>query len=222
MALVAFFFAGDLAVWHWSIKLTSVANATLLGNFAPAFVAFFGWLLWRERVPRSLFFGMTVAFAGLILLMYGRAAPTQTGGHFPALGNALGLITAAFYAAYMLSAKDVRRDFSAAALMVWSGAFCSLFLLFLALLQGGAFLPSTPRGWLVLIALAFITHAIGQSLLTYALAHLSATFSSIGLLIQPVVSSFLAWLLLGEIIGAPQCAGGALVLTGIWLARRES
>src|SRR5262245_14598683 len=33
-----FFFAGDLAVWHWSIVLTSVANATLLANVAPIFV----------------------------------------------------------------------------------------------------------------------------------------------------------------------------------------
>ena len=165
---------------------------------------------------------MAVAFGGLVLLMYGRTAPTQTGGDFPALGNALGLLTAAFYAAYMLSAKSVRADFSSATLMVWSGVFCSVFLLFLALVQGGNLLPDTMRGWLVLLALAFITHAIGQSLITYAIAHLSATFSSIGLLIQPVVSAFFAWLLLGEIIGAPQIAGGALVLIGIWMARRES
>src|SRR5688500_16222704 len=30
LMLVGFFFAGDLAVWHWSILLTSVANAVLL------------------------------------------------------------------------------------------------------------------------------------------------------------------------------------------------
>ena len=37
--LVGFFFAGDLAFWHWSIGLTSVANSTLLVNLAPVFVA---------------------------------------------------------------------------------------------------------------------------------------------------------------------------------------
>lgn len=222
MALVGFFFAGDLAVWHWSIKLTSVANATLLGNFAPAFVALFSWLLWREKVPKMLFWGMIVAFGGLVLLMYGRTAPTQSGGAFPALGNALGLLTASFYAAYMLSAKVVRGQFSAAALMAWSGAFCSVFLLFCALLMGGKFLPQTTRGWLVLLGLTLITHVLGQSLITYALAHLSATFSAIGLLIQPVVAAFFAWLLLGEVIGAAQIAGGVLVLGGIVLARRDS
>jgi drug/metabolite transporter (DMT)-like permease len=38
-----FFFAGDLAVWHWSIVLTSVANATLLANLAPS------WRDWRRH-----------------------------------------------------------------------------------------------------------------------------------------------------------------------------
>ena len=49
MAAAGLFFAADLTVWHWSIKLTSVANATLLANFAPIFVALGGWLLYRQR-----------------------------------------------------------------------------------------------------------------------------------------------------------------------------
>ena len=40
LALAGIFFAGDLSVWHWSILFTSVANSTLLANFAPIFVAF--------------------------------------------------------------------------------------------------------------------------------------------------------------------------------------
>src|SRR5580692_6910653 len=39
VALAGFCFAGDLASWHWSIRLTSVANSTLLANMAPLFVA---------------------------------------------------------------------------------------------------------------------------------------------------------------------------------------
>ena len=222
MILVGLFFAGDLAVWHWSIKLTSVANATLLGNFAPVFVALFGWLLWREPLTRPILKGLAVALCGLILLMYGRITPSSTGGAFPVLGNALGLLTAAFYASYILTSKRVRAVFSAAALMAWSGLFCSGFLLVIALTQGGEFFPATMRGWLYLLGLALITHTLGQSLVTYAIAHLSATFSAIGLLLQTVVAAFLAWLVLGETIGAPQFVGGALVVSGILLARRES
>ena len=35
LSLAGLFFAGDLAFWHWAIQFTSVANATLLANFAP-------------------------------------------------------------------------------------------------------------------------------------------------------------------------------------------
>jgi drug/metabolite transporter (DMT)-like permease len=46
------FFAGDLAFWHLSIVYTTVANATLLANFAPVFVTLGGWLLFGQRVTR--------------------------------------------------------------------------------------------------------------------------------------------------------------------------
>ena len=46
-------FAGDLAFWHWSIVLTSVANAVLLANCAPIFVALAVWLrLSKKILPR--------------------------------------------------------------------------------------------------------------------------------------------------------------------------
>ena len=55
----------------------------------------------------------------------------------------------------------------------------------------------------------------GQSLIAYAMAHLPSTFSSVGLLFQPVMATLFAWLLLGEAIGTLQLAGGIIVLIGI-------
>ena len=64
---VGFFFAGDLAFWHWSIVLTSVANATLLANLAPIFVTLATWLL-SSRRPTTLFaLGLVTALAGVAL-----------------------------------------------------------------------------------------------------------------------------------------------------------
>jgi drug/metabolite transporter (DMT)-like permease len=68
--------------------------------------------------------------------------------------------------------------------------------------------------------LALLSHAGGQSLIAYALAHLPAAFSSVSLLLQPAVAAVLAWLILDEALGALQAAGAALILTGIYLARR--
>jgi drug/metabolite transporter (DMT)-like permease len=49
---------------------------------------------------------------------------------------------------------------------------------------------------------------------------LPATFSAMVLLIQPISAGVLAWILFGETQTALQIGGIALVLAGIWLARR--
>jgi drug/metabolite transporter (DMT)-like permease len=74
----------------------------------------------------------------------------------------------------------------------------------------------------MLFGLALISHAGGQGLIAYALAHLPAAFSSVSLLFQPVMAALFAWLLLAEGVVPLQVAGGLVVLVGIYLARRGS
>jgi len=212
------FFACDLAVWHWSIKLTSVANATLLANAAPIFVTLAAWLWFGERFTTTFILGTAAALAGAIVL---------TGTSFRLsvqhlLGDALGLLTAIFYAGYILAVKELRDDFSTATILTWSGAVSAAALLPIALLSGEGLVTLTTRGWAVLVGLALISQVGGQGLITYALAHLPVAFSSVGLLLQPAVAAVLAWIILGEPVGLWQAIGGAIVLAGIVLARRGS
>ena len=71
-----------------------------------------------------------------------------------------------------------------------------------------------------LVALAWISHCAGQGLIAYSLAHLPAAFSSVSLLFQPVMAGLFGWLILGEALAPLQIAGGAIVLAGIYAARR--
>jgi drug/metabolite transporter (DMT)-like permease len=75
-------------------------------------------------------------------------------------------------------------------------------------------------GWVKLLGLALISQAAGQSLIAYAMAHLPSTFSSVGLLFQPVMAALFAWVLLGETLGSVEIAGGVAVLVGIAVAHR--
>jgi drug/metabolite transporter (DMT)-like permease len=139
------------------------------------------------------------------------------------LGDGFGVVTAMFYAWYLLTVKRLR-DLGAATLrlMAVTTTLTTAILLPVALASGEAMVPASAQGWLVLLGLAWITHAGGQGLITYALAHLPAAFSSVGLLLQPVLAAAFAWTLLGEPLVALQVAGGAVVLAGIYLARRGS
>ena len=218
LILVGLLFAGDLAVWHWSIHYTSVANSTLLANFAPIVVAIESWFLFRQRVTRRFVLSMLLAIGGLLLLVRSSAALSVQ--HL--WGDALGLITAGFYGSYILAVSRLRNRFSTATIMMGSGVVSSLGLLVITLVMGEALMPASTQGWWVLIALALVVHVGGQSMIAYALAHLPATFSSLGLLVQPVAAAILAWVILQEAIGPWQALGGVLVLTGIFVARRES
>ena len=212
-------FAGDLAFWHQSIQFTSVANSTLLANLASIFVTLAAWLLWRER-PRPLFlFALALALGGVALLVHTSLSFSRTA----LLGDALGVVTAMFYAWYILAVKGLR-DRGAATLQVMAvtSTLTAAILLPVALATGEPMLPSSAYGWWILIGLALISHAAGQGLIAYALAHLPAPFSSVGLLLQPVVAAFFAWILLSEPVVALQIAGGLVVLAAIWLARRAS
>ena len=212
-------FAGDLVFWHKSIQFTSVANSTLLANLASIFVTLAAWILWRER-PRALFLvALALALGGVAVLVHTSLDFSGTA----LLGDALGVITAMFYAWYILAVKGLR-DRGAAALQVMAvtSTLTALFLLPIALASGEQMLPSSAYGWWTLLGLALITHAAGQGLIAYALAHLPAAFSSLGLLLQPVVAACLAWALLAEPLVPLQIAGGLVVLAAIWLARRAS
>ncbi len=212
------FFAGDLAFWHWSIRFTSVANATLLANFAPVFVTLYGFALFGQRFSRTFLVGMSLALVGACVLM----GESFNLGQSHLLGDALGVITAMFYAAYIVAVGRLRARFSTATIMAWSGLVTCAALLPIALISGESLVATTLFGWLMLAGLALISHAGGQSMIAYALAHLPAAFGSVSLLLQPAAAAVLAWLILGEALGPWQALGAIVILGGIYLARRGS
>ncbi|MBI3451333.1 MAG: DMT family transporter [Rhodospirillales bacterium] len=218
LGLAGFAFAGDLAFWHWSIKHTTVANATLLANFAPIFVTLASWIFLGQRFHPAFLAGLALAIAGAALLM--SQSLSLSADHL--LGDGYGLITAMFYAGYMLAVARLRAVFSTATIMAWTGIVTAALLWPVALATGESMIATTLYGWTILVGLALISHAGGQSLIAYALAHLPTAFSSVALLLQPAMAALFAWVILAEPLGPLQAAGGAVVLAGIFVARRAS
>ncbi|PZQ14251.1 MAG: EamA family transporter [Ancylobacter novellus] len=208
------FLGAELCVWHVSLHMTSVANATLLVNMTPVFAALFGWAAFGRPVSRTFAAGLLLAVGGVAALTSG-----GRGGAGSLAGDAVALFAAMIYAGYFLLLGRARRDFSAAAVMLASTVSAALATLPLALAES-AFAPATLAGWAALVALAWIVQAGGQGLVTFAIAWLPATVSSLAMLIQPVVAAGLAWTLFDERLSALQIAGGAVVLLGILIARR--
>ena len=209
------FFAGDLALWHTSLMLTSIAASTLEANCAPMLVTLAAWGLWGER-PRPVFLlALALAFGGMLLIL----VPKFGAGAHALTGDALGLATACFYAAYILAVARLRTRHGTGIVMLASTLVFTLLLLPLALTQ--KFLPRDAHGWWVLIACALSAQALGQSLIAYALARLPASFSAVCLYLAVLAAAAYAWLLLGERLAPVQVLGGVVVLVAIALARNS-
>ncbi len=72
---------------------------------------------------------------------------------------------------------------------------------------------------LALVAMAWISHAGGQGLLSVALGRLPASFSSLVIFLEAIAAAGFAWVLLGEPVSMIQALGGVLILIGIYVAR---
>src|SRR6267142_1505700 len=68
LAIAGLFFTGDLSLWHWSLQITTVANSTLLTNFAPIFVTIGACLFLGEKVSTRFVIALLVAIGGAALL----------------------------------------------------------------------------------------------------------------------------------------------------------
>ena len=154
-----FAFAGDLGFWHTSIQLTSVANSTLLANLASIFVTLAAWIFLRQKPTGVFLAGLAAALAGVAMLVRTSLGYSPTG----IIGDALGVVTAIFYAGYILAVKGLRdRGETTLHLMAVTSTITAILLLPVALATEHGLLPGSLYGWGILLGLALISHAAGQ------------------------------------------------------------
>jgi len=216
LLLAGALFAGDLAFWHLSLHRTTVANATLFANAAPVFVVIGGWVLFGQRVNRRFLTGMALALVGGACLVGGTLALDPAN----LVGDAFGLTTAVFLASYLIAVARLRTRFATATIMLWTSVGTAAVLLPVALATGEPMIAVTAHGWAVLLGLGLVSHAAGQGLIAFALAHLPASLAAVGLLFEPVAAAIMATIILAEPLSPWQIIGGGVILWGIFIARR--
>lgn len=127
-----------------------------------------------------------------------------------------------FFAAYLLTIERVRSGMDTLTLTTLAVSASTVTLLALCLTLGVPLSGSSPHSWLALIGLGLVSQIGGYLAITYALGHLPATITSVGLLAQAPLTAVLSIPLLGEPLVVTQAIGGALVLTGIYVVNSRS
>ena len=210
------FTALDLAVWNTSMFYTSVSNATLLGNTAPLWVALGAWLIFREKLKRNFWMGLTLALMGAALIM-----GTDFFIH-PSIGfgDVLAAASGIFYGGYYLSTQRGREHFDPLSYIWLMGVFASLSLALINIGMGHALFGYPRESWVIFISTALVSQLIGYLSVSYAMGHLPAAVVAPTMIGQPVMTTILAVPLLGEYPLPIQLLGGTIALAGIYLVNR--
>jgi drug/metabolite transporter (DMT)-like permease len=222
LALAGFLFAGDLATWHAGIVRTSAANATFLSNLTPIVVVVVAWLTTRALPKRGYWLAVVVALIGSLLLSGG--APGNNPEHL--LGDGLSALTSVWYGLYLLAVAKLRVRYGAGTIMLCTSLVGAVICLIVTLISGEPLLPALGGAswvavWWPLLILGLVAHVGGQGLLAVGFGLVPAHIASVLILWQPVLVGILGWWLLGEALLPVQLVGGALVLVGVWLAKRS-
>jgi drug/metabolite transporter (DMT)-like permease len=210
------FFALDLACYNTAVMRTAATTATLLGNNAPIFVGLGAWLVFERPPPRRFWIGLALATIGAAIVMAATASP-DSGMSGDLMGAFLSIAAAAFFAGYLLMIERVREEMDTLTSSALAIASSVVTLLIACEILGAPLAGFSMRTWAALLGLGLISQLGAYLALTYALGHLPATATSVGLLAQAPLTALLAVPLLGETLTAPFLAGGALVLSGIYI-----
>ena len=136
-------------------------------------------------------------------------------------GDLLGVLTAIWYGFYILTISQLRKDLNSSTIMFFSGCVSSIILLLVAIFFEQSLVPKSFHAIAILFLLGFVCQFIGQSFIAYSLAFLSASLSSLSLLIQPIAATLLAYFFFQEKLTLIQFFGSALILIGIYIAKTK-
>ncbi len=202
--------------WISSLAMTSVAASVVLVSVSPLFVVLLSWAILKEPLRLATVAGIVVAMAGSAIIGledFGQGAHQLR-------GDLLAVVGALAVAIYLLIGRRLRPSLPLVAYVLPVYGSAAALLMILALLSHTPLTGFSPGNWLWLVLVALLPQLLGHTSFNWALRHVSPTLVSLATLAEPIGSTLLAWLILGEPATLTTLAGGTLILTGVALAVR--
>ncbi|RKS73590.1 threonine/homoserine efflux transporter RhtA [Actinomadura pelletieri DSM 43383] len=218
--------AGCQACYFVAASRLPVGVAILLEFSGPVVVL--AWLRLVRRVPvhRTAAVGVAVAMVGLALVVQ-----VWTGLALDPIGLAAGLGAAACQAAYFLTVDRLTGHvdplvitasgsvLAAVALAVPAAPWALPWDVLSARVPLGG---HTAPGWTLVACLGIVSTVLAYLAGVAGLQRLSAQVGAAICYTEAVAAGLIAWAVLGERLTPPQLLGGAIVLTGAYLAQRAA
>lgn len=210
----------NLTFFMLGIEHTSASASQVVYAAIPILVLLFGTYFQKHTHTLRKISGVAIGFVGISLIVYLSVIEkgTTIAGSF--YGNSLIIIAMLGWTIYLLSSKQITRYYAPheiGSVTITVGFIVSSVLLLIHLLLGGTVgslaLPALSAAFYMGLFGTFATYILYQ----YAVKYLSSLTVSLTSYIQPITTTFLSMIFLGERLTTSYVAGSILVFTGIFL-----
>lgn len=206
--MVALALGGAFIAFIFSMLLTTVAQAVFILSASPFFAALLGLVYLRERVAVLTWISMTVALAGIGVMM-GQDLLSSGISRGALAGSLVALAACLGYAAAIVALRAGRQvDMMPATCLagVFAGGVCLLLADDLAI--GG-------RDLTFALLLGSAQIGLQYLLITLSSRHVPAAQITLVMLVEVVLAPLWVWLGVGETPSAGTLIGGAIVLAAV-------
>jgi drug/metabolite transporter (DMT)-like permease len=206
-------FACDMLLWSTGVVLSNATIPTLTANLAPLWVGFGSILFFRQKLKYGFWIGLAIAIVGMILLIRRDLSGDANIGK----GAMLGLGAGVFYGVFYLVSEQGRKlinTISYLSIFTFSSAIVLTIAMFVL---GYHFTGYDNHSYLMFLGIGIGVQVCGWFLINYSQGYLPASTVAPTLLGQPVLTFFLAVLILKEHLSFWHILGGSIVVIGIYL-----
>ncbi len=215
LLLQSLFMSGSAILYVFSVQHTTAANAALLVNSAPIYVALFAPLVLKEARPRFTKISLPLIVIGMVLLT---GVLNQDANAVSWPGLIAGFFAGVNFGCVVLVSRSLRGRVPGL-VQAWVGSgFTSLLLLPFGLLVPGELV----RSYLpILVLLGIVSYGLPSFLYFVSLQRLKAQVMSVVALLEPVAGAIIGFLVYQEMLTLTALVGSLLVLISIYLIAQE-
>lgn len=213
LVLSGFFLAVHFFSWIASLSFTGITSSIVFVTTSPIFVELYAVLVKRERTSVRVWAGIALAIAGGVILAGWNIA---AGGDYWK-GDLLAVVGAAAVAGYFIVGSRLRPKLPLLAYIFPVYGTAALLLALATLLSGPGLAGLSSKVYFYCFIMALVCQVTGHSLFNWALRRMKTTLVAMATLGEPVGTTILAWLILGETPVPNEIVGGAVILAGVFV-----
>ncbi len=212
--------AVSFALQHTGVAFTTPSKTAILVNFNVVFVAMLSRFYFKEVLGARKLTGVALGVCGVVIVATRLDPSFLSGGEF--VGDLMVFLAGLFWSLYIIFTKkaiDAKVNYVglSVAVLATTAIFLALPLPFVNVSQGvGA------QGWGGILYLGLVSTLLPLLLWSRALKELTATISSLLMLLEVFFAVLLSVLITGEVFLPIYLAGGVSILAGGVLAASSS